>query len=485
MAELDRTSAPESQPLLQRPVSRRVVLRSGLMAGGAAFLAACGAQQPSASAPASSTAPSAPASSAPPASATPEPTPVPEDYTGTTLNNFTGGYMIPWLDAGTAKWKAETGGDALSDNVTFAEKQIKQAGIIATQDPSYDMMYTTAAYGYVPKFAKRLLLPVTPELFGDLSDFPENALAALTPDDGQLRALPLYEFPALWGWNKKLFERIGEDPENPPDNYPDLFKLVPKFKAEGIIPSIQPWLATQAILFAELYWKYIWNSTGMPMFSPDFTQVGFDNDEGKEVFAVIEEGIKSGFWDPAYMNILNEHDAYKIFTDTANVATIRITENAPKVTGEMALSGDAHGVRPHPGYRPGTSGSTAGPDGLGVSKFSQKQEAAWSWAKRTFGPEVALEAATTVKDADGNLVLYPVARKSVMANADVIAVQPLLPIYAEQAKFQTNPWSTPFDTQPVFNQVIAKMINEGMTGAAAHAEAVAGCNDVIIKYLSS
>ena len=463
---------------MRRTFSRRVVLRGGLMAGGAAFLAACGA--PSAS-PAPSPSASAPAPSGPPS---PSPS-VAEDYSGVELHNFTGGYMIPWLDAGTAKWKEETGGNALSDNVTFEEKQIKQAGIIATQDPAYDMMYTTAAYGYVPKFAKRLLLPVTAENFGDLSDFPENALAALTPDDGQLRALPLYEFPALWGWNKKLFERIGEDPENPPDNYPDLFKLVPKFKAEGIIPSIQPWLATQAILFAELYWKYIWNSTGMPMFSPDFTQVGFDNDEGKEVFAVIEEGFRSGFWDPQYMNLTNEHDAYTIFNDTKNVATIRETENGPKITGEMAIFGDSHGVRPHPGYRPGTSGSTAGPDGLGVSKFSAQQDAAWSWAKRTFGPEVALEAATTVKDADGNLVLYPVARKSIMSNPDVIAVQPLLPIYAEQAKFQTNPWSTPFDTQPVFNEVITKLISEEYNAQTAHAAAVAGCNDIIIKYLSS
>ena len=155
MTDLEPRAAAESQPLLQRPVSRRVVLRSGLMAGGAAFLAACGAQTPSASAPpASSSAPSAPASSGPPASATPEPTPVPEDYAGVELHNFTGGYMIPWLDAGTAKWKAETGGNAISDNVTFEEKQIKQAGIIATQDPAYDMMYTTAAYGYVPKFGE-------------------------------------------------------------------------------------------------------------------------------------------------------------------------------------------------------------------------------------------------------------------------------------------------------------------------------------------
>ena len=47
----------------------------------------------------------------------------------------------------------------VSDNVDFASKQIKQAGIIATQDSSYDMMYTTSAYGYIPKFGARLLLP--------------------------------------------------------------------------------------------------------------------------------------------------------------------------------------------------------------------------------------------------------------------------------------------------------------------------------------
>ena len=42
------------------------------------------------------------------------------------------------------------------DNVTFEEKQIKQAGIIATQDSSWDMMYTTEAYGYMFKFGARL-----------------------------------------------------------------------------------------------------------------------------------------------------------------------------------------------------------------------------------------------------------------------------------------------------------------------------------------
>src|SRR5690349_1405647 len=175
------------QSLIRRPFTRRQLLQGGLVAGSAAFLAACGTSAtpaptaapptaaptaapatpapttaPATSAP--STAPSATASAAP---ATPTPAPS-ENFQGIQLHNFTGGYMIPWLDAGTAAWKAATGGDAISDNVDFASKQIKQAGIIATQDSSYDMMYTTAAYGYIPKFGARLLLPVTsdPDSYG-------------------------------------------------------------------------------------------------------------------------------------------------------------------------------------------------------------------------------------------------------------------------------------------------------------------------------
>jgi ABC-type glycerol-3-phosphate transport system substrate-binding protein len=390
--------------------------------------------------------------------------------------------MIPWLNAGTVKWKEETGGDATQDNVTFAEKQIKQAGIIATQDSSWDMMYTTPAYGYMLKFGERLLLPVTEEVFGDLTDFFPSSLAQLTSPDGQLRALPLYDFPSLWGWNKKLFEQIGEDPENPPDNYPALFALVPKFKAEGIIPCVQPWLATQANLFAQLYWTYIYNSTGHPMFSPDRTQLMFDGDEGKQTFDIVEEGFKSGFWDPAYMNLVNEHDAYKIFGD-GKVATVRESESP--VLPEAMAAPEVHGVRPHPGVATGTSGSTGGPDGLGVSKFSKNVEACWSWSKRTFGKEITLAAASTVKDDTGALVLYPVARTSVVQDPTVLELQPLQPIYQEQNKFQTDGWATPYDTFPVFNEVIAKMISGDYTSAQAHQKAVEGVQQKIIEYLAS
>src|SRR5262249_11412028 len=199
--------------------------------------------------------------------------------------------------------------------------------------------------------------------------------------------------------------------------------------------------------------------------------------------SVSEEGFKSGFWDPKYMNLVNEHDAYKIFGQ-GNVATVRESED-PVLTGDMAILTATHGVRQMPGYKPGTTGSTGGPDGLGISKFSKNPDACLSWAQRTFGPEIGLAAAPTVKGSDGNLVLYSVARKSVASNPDVIKLQPLQTVYALQNKGATNGWSTAYDVQPVFNEVISKMISGEYDAAAAHAAAVKGCQDVIIKYLSS
>ena len=211
--------------------------------------------------------------------------------------------MIPWLDAGTAAWKAATGGDAIQDNVDFAEKQIKQAGIIATQDPSYDMMYTTSRLRLHPEVrraaaaarSRRTRTPTArPRATSSTAPRPRSPRA-----DGVLRALPLYASPAVWGWNKKLFTKIGEDPENPPDNYPDLFELRRQVQGAGSSRAIQPWLATQAILFAQLYFTYIWNSTGMPMFSPDFTQIGFDNDEGKRGLRAHRAGLQERVLGPA------------------------------------------------------------------------------------------------------------------------------------------------------------------------------------------
>ena len=68
---------------------------------------------------------------------------------------------------------------------------------------------------------------------------------------------------------------------------------------------------------------------------------------------------------------------------------------------------------------------------------------------------------------------------------NILALVEQQPVYAEQNKGNTNPWSTPYDTTPVFNEVIAKMIDGTYDAKSGHAAAVKGCQDIIIKYLSS
>jgi len=207
-----------------------------------------------------------------------------ENYAGTDLRIMSpSGYFDPYFALGTAKWNAATGGTTTPVATDFAEYKLKMAGIIATGDPTFDILYTTAAFGYVFKFGERLFLPVA-DNFGDTSDFLDDATNGLKSPDGVLRALPLYDSPYVWGWNKRHFASIGEDPDNPPATYEELFALAPRFKANGIIPCVQPWLATQSNLFALLYWTQIYNSTGHTMFSPDNTQVLFDGDDGLLTF---------------------------------------------------------------------------------------------------------------------------------------------------------------------------------------------------------
>ena len=86
-----------------------------------------------------------------------------------TLNNHTGGYSIPAFQIGLDAWKAATGGNATFDNVPFDEKPIKLAGIIATQDSSWDLHYTYDKF--MQRFGARLLLPLEGNYVHDVSDF--------------------------------------------------------------------------------------------------------------------------------------------------------------------------------------------------------------------------------------------------------------------------------------------------------------------------
>jgi len=450
-------SDSKQEGLLGRPVSRRQVLAGGLAAGAAAFVAAAGSSTALAQSP----------------SASPMPTPVPSgdgSFAGVTLEGFSGGYSMPAEHIGLAAWAGATGGNATFTNVPFTEKPAVIAAMISTQDSNWDTLYTND--NFMARFGARLLTPTADWYTADdMADFYPSALATYTASDGVLRGLPIHYDGYATGYNQDLFDKIGVS--TPPTTWAELFALAPKFIEQGIIPSIQPWLATDGT-FGAFYWKQIYNSLGHPMFSDDRTQLLFDGPEGLKAFQTVHDGLTSKFWDPSYMNLANEHNAFVEFSKGNTALLIVGADSVPEAGSAIENS---FKLMANAGIDPGTTGSVNGSDGLGLSKFSQQIPAASSYLATQFSQPVALEVALSA-------TLYAPTRTSVLNDPAVQAANVTkTPVWEAQAKGSLNLWSTPYDYTPVFDDVMAKMVSGEFDAAAAQAAAVEGVNKVIQDWL--
>lgn len=436
--------------LLQKTVSRRQVLAGGLAAGAAAFVAAAGvrAQSPS---------------------PTPEPTPAAAgdgSFAGVMLQGFSGGYSMNAEHIGLAAWNAKTGGNATFTNVPFTEKPAVLAAMIATEDSNWDTIYTSD--NFMANYGARLLVPVADWGTLDISDYYPAAISTYTASDGVLKGLPIHYSGFLSGYNKELFAKVGL--EEPPKTWDELIDLTPKFKEAGIIPSVQPWLGEGGI-FAAFYYMQMFNSLGKPMFSDDRATLLFDGEEGLRTFQVIERGLKEGFWDASYNNTKNEHDAFVIFGQ-GNVAFLIAGEDSVP-EGDMA---DKYGRMANPGIDAGTTGTVNGSDGLGLSTFSKQQDASKSYLLTQFSPEVCKAVALAEEH-------YPPTRTLVLNDPEIQEYDAALsPIWAVQSTGGMNRWGAPYNWNPVFDEVIAKMISGEYDAAAAQAAAVEGVNKVIQEW---
>jgi ABC-type glycerol-3-phosphate transport system substrate-binding protein len=451
-------SDSKQEGLLGRPVSRRQVLASGLAAGAAAFVAAAGSSSALAQSP----------------SPSPVPTPVPSgdgSFSGTMLQGFSGGFSMPAEFIGLAAWAGATGGNATFTNVPFTEKPEVIAAMISTQDSNWDSIYTND--NFMARFGARLLTPTTDWYTADdlMTDFYPSAIATYTASDGVLRGLPIHYDGYASGYNQDLFDKIGVS--TPPTTWAELFALAPKFIEAGIIPSIQPWVATDGT-FGAFYWKQIYNSLAHPMFSDDRTQLMFDGPEGLKAFQTVQDGLTSKFWDPTYMNLANEHNAFDEFAK-GNVAFLIVGSDSVAKPGTPIEK--SFKLMANPGIDPGTTGSVNGSDGLGLSKFSQQQPATSSYLATQFSPDVCLQVALAPQH-------YAPTRNSVLNNADVQTYDAsLVPLWAAQSQGSLNLWSTPYDYTPVFDDVLAKMVSGEYDAAKAQAAAVEGTQKVIQEWL--
>jgi len=443
-----------AETLAQAQVSRRQVLAGGLAAGAAAFAAAAGSS----------------VARAQDASPTPAPTPAMEgdgSFVGVNLQGFSGGYSMNAEHIGLAAWNAQTGGNATFTNVPFTEKPAVLAAMIATADSNWDTIYTSD--NFMARFGARILIPVSEWGTLDTEDYYPSALSTFTASDGVLRGLPIHYSGFLSAYNTELFEKIGLS--EPPKTWDELIDLTPKFKEAGIIPSVQPWLGEGGI-FAAFYFMQMYNSLGKPMFSDDRTQLLFDGEEGLRTFQVIERGLKEGFWDPAYNNTKNEHDTFVLFGQ-GNIAFIIAGEDSVP-EGDMVAK---FGRMANPGIVAGSTGTVNGSDGLGLSKFSLNQEAGKSYLLTQFSRDICLQVSLSPDR-------YPPTRTSVLEDPAIQEyMSDLTPIWAVQSQGGMNRWGAPYDWNPVFDEVLAKMISGEYDAAAAHAAAVEGVSAVIQEWL--
>ena len=485
---MDREPKRE-QGILEQQLTRRRLLQLGGGVGVAAIAAACGstATSPSpsvaaapssaATAAASSIVPVASAGAAASAAASAAP-----DFSGVTIRAQVGISEVPILQKIGPDWEALTGGKIITDFTAFPERALKLASIVATQDPTDDIVY--AWEGYVGKFGSALYEDIGP-LLGDTSDFVPGTLKALSLN-GTLYAAPLFTFVEFLMYNKKLYTQAGLDPNSPPTTWAEAYANSGKLTQGKIYPYALNWLGGP-------FWAYTWylfwlNSTPTRLVSEDHTQVLFGNSDGLAAFQSILDGYKAGFYDPNALTGQSDLDDNALFRQglttqiNAGPDVWAAIQSGSASAGVKIAPADL-GVAIVPGITAGTSGTINGFEGLGLNKYAKQgkqRDAAVHFIKYMTSPDVQKKMMLNL-GADS----LPSSRVSVLNDPSIQSQFSIGPILAKQGGFTSARYSTPYDLTPAFDTAIRSMFKGTTTPQQTLDACVKQCQQIIAKYLSS
>jgi ABC-type glycerol-3-phosphate transport system substrate-binding protein len=294
----------------------------------------------------------------------------------------------------------------------------------------------------------------------------------------------MYSDQMIWLYNRDMYQKAGLNPDGPQITWDELFAATPKFQAQGVQASAAPWLTA---IYGNFYWTIFWNSLGKPALSDDRTQVLFNNDDGLLSFQTIANGFKAGFWDPNAVSLGSEAETQKLF-NSGKVAThmgwgiyYKQAKSGNVKDFNATISPDVVGAQLLPGIKASTSGDVEGSEGLGVIKFSQHQDAAIHFL--SFVTSAAQEKAVFQDPTAGQGGSIP-ARTSVLNDPDVVKIFQIGKLWAEQGKWPHDLHSSPYDVAPVLDAAIQGMYKGTLTPDKALAQATAGVNDLITKYLT-
>jgi ABC-type glycerol-3-phosphate transport system substrate-binding protein len=400
------------------------------------------------------------------------------DFSGTTLQVWSGGTVAGPAEAAAAEWSARTGGDVVVTVVPFGERALKFAGVVAAQDPAVDLLYSSGQFA--TQFGDRLYVDLNDPALGiDTSVYVPATMQVLSSPDGGLRGLPVHSELQVLIFNKSMFEAAGLDPDAPPTTWEELFAAAPALTDGDRYPMAFP---VGGPYGAALYLTILNSIPGAQLLSDDRTQVLFGDELGLKAFQVIEDGLKAGFFDPNLAADVEDYAVGTMFNQGKTASQINFAELWGYAVGKdpenfpSVLQPDEVGVALVPGVEAGVSGSTNGFEGFGLNKFGVQQEAALDFltylTNQPFQKQMNL---------GGTL---PSSNTAVLEDPEVQAVYPVGGVLAAQGETNVNRYAAPYDWTPPLQEALGKLYRGEITAEQAHAEAVAGVQEVVANYLA-
>lgn len=391
-----------------------------------------------------------------------------EDFTGVRLIVTSRGAGFD--DTGMFKraadaWSERTGGEVEFQIFSeFADFDVKYAGYVTTQDPSVDLLYSYEGFNLT--YGERLYEDLGP-LVGETGDFLPGALATHTTLDGKLRVLPAQGELILFAYNAQQFEDAGIDPDAPPDTWAGLYEFADAFRAADGYGHISGILAPGH----NLPWFFTYyNSTGQPFFSADRRSIAFDNEDFRLSLQTLKDGFDAGFYDPDGLYLASSYDHTRAFYGGSAASTTTFGELVMEAL-DPELSAVAEHVRTAlmPGVKSGGSGTFNGYEGFALNQFGQNKEAALSLLLELTGFESQKSIAL-----GENWTQMPPSRLSVYEDPDVQASYPLTEALFAQAGTETSRWGAPYfsEVSAIFDDVLPKLEKGELTVDEAYTQLV-------------
>jgi ABC-type glycerol-3-phosphate transport system substrate-binding protein len=396
------------------------------------------------------------------------------DFTGVRLRIASKRTTLQPVREAARIWAAATGGTVDAENIPITVREAIYERWARDRDGTYDLI--DAHDPLVPRLGDRLYRSLDePDV--EIDDFVPATLGQMRAG-GTLYGLPAHGEVEIFIYNRIHFAEAGLDPDPALRTWDELIDHALRFRAAGRYGCVVPWLAPGGEGF--LYWLCMLNSTGVRLLSDDRREVLLD-ERALAVWETLDRGFRSEFFDPISAAELprewpysSDHESGLVFNRGEAASQINVVELwfqavAGSDDWQRRIPPDAVAASLLPGIEPGTSGSLACAEGLGINRFGRQQDAALDFLLTLTGRDYQRRMMLEERG-----FVLPSSRRSVLADPEIRAHLPLAELVARQSTYVTEHYPAPFNYQAVVEDAIARLFRREWTPREAHDRTIAG-----------